>query len=221
MSPRPVRALAAALALTTAAAIGWTALATPAAAQRAARQPQAEAFIATQAARALAILGDRSLPLARKQALFRGFVDEAVDVPRISTFVLGRYARGLRPAQRAEFQALFREYASNLYEARLGDYRGERLQVTGSVARSPSDVVVSSRIEGGQLQQPETVRWRLARSGAGARSNWRVVDIEIRGVWLAVVQQQDYVSTLDAARGDLSVLMNQLRQEIARQERRG
>jgi len=130
--------------------------------------------------------------------------------------VLGSYARGLKPAQRTQFQQLFREYASNLYEARLGDYRGERVQVTGSIGRSPTDVVVNSVISGGGLRQPETVRWRLARSGR----SWRVVDIEVRGVWLAVVQQQDYVSTLDAARGDINVLMNQLRQEVARQNRR-
>jgi phospholipid transport system substrate-binding protein len=164
----------------------------------------------------VSILASRSLSLAQKQAEFRGFVDEVVDVPRISTFVLGRYARGLKPAQRTQFQQLFREYASNLYEARLGDYRGERVQVTGSIGRSPTDVVVNSVISGGGLRQPETVRWRLARSG----QSWRVVDIEVRGVWLAVVQQQDYVSTLDAARGDINVLMNQLRQEVARQNRR-
>ena len=215
MSSRVLRALAAGLVISTSAVVIGAAP-TPAQAQRAARNAQAEAFVSTQASRAIAILADRTSPMGQKQAQFRTFVDQAVDVPRISSFVLGRYARRLTPAQRTQFQQLFREYASNLYEARLGDYRGERLQVTGSTARSPAEVVVDTVLSGGQLRQPETVRWRLARSGAA----WRVVDIEIRGVWLAVVQQQDYVSTLDAARGDINVLMNQLRAEIARQNRR-
>ena len=130
--------------------------------------------------------------------------------------VLGRYARTASAAQRAQFQQVFREYASNLYEARLGDYGGERVQVTGSVVRNANDVVVNTLISGGQLRQPETVRWRLARSGRA----WKVQDVEVRGIWLAVVQQQDYVSTLDAAGGDLNILIDQLRGEVARQNGR-
>jgi phospholipid transport system substrate-binding protein len=216
MRIRAFRAAAAALVLAAAAGAGAFLLPAPAEAQRVARNAQAEAFVQAQASRAVAILANRSLSVGQKQVQFRTFVDQTVDVPRISLFVLGRYARGLKPAQRAQFETLFREYASNLYEARLGDYRGEQVRVTGSTARSANDVVVSSVISGGQLRQPEAVRWRLARAG----SSWRVIDIEVRGVWLAVVQQQDYVSTLDAARGDINVLMNQLRQEVARQNRR-
>lgn len=215
MRIRAFRAAAAALVLAAAAGAGAALLPAPAEAQRVARNAQAEAFVQAQASRAVSILANRSLSTGQKQAQFRTFVDQTVDVPRISLFVLGRYARGLKPAQRAQFQTLFREYASNLYEARLGDYRGEQVRVTGSTARSANDVVVGTVISGGQLRKPETVRWRLTRAG----SSWRVIDIEVRGVWLAVVQQQDYVSTLDAARGDINVLMNQLRAEVARQNR--
>jgi phospholipid transport system substrate-binding protein len=213
---KPLHALAAAAVLASAAAGALAGFPEPAAAQRTARNAQAEAFMQAQASRALGILGNRALSRPQKEAQFRAFVDEAVDVAGISRYVLGRYARTASAAQRAQFQQVFREYASNLYEARLGDYRGERIQVTGSVARSANDVVVNSVISGGQLRQPETVRWRLARSGRA----WKVQDVEVRGIWLAVVQQQDYVSTLDAAGGNLNVLINQLRGEVARQNAR-
>jgi phospholipid transport system substrate-binding protein len=209
---KPLHALAAAAVIASGAAGALAGFPEPAEAQRVARNAQAEAFMQAQASRALAILSNRTLSRPQKEAQFRAFVDEVVDVPGISRYVLGRYARTASGAQRAQFQQVFREYASNLYEARLGDYRGERIQVTGSLARNANDVVVNSVISGGQLRQPETVRWRLARSGGA----WKVQDVEVRGIWLAVVQQQDYVSTLDAAGGNLNVLINQLRGEVAR-----
>jgi phospholipid transport system substrate-binding protein len=213
---KPLHALTAAAVLAAGAAGAVAGFPEPAAAQRTARNAQAEAFMQAQASRAVAILSNRALSRPQKEAQFRAFVDEVVDVAGISRYVLGRYARTASAAQRGQFQQVFREYASNLYEARLGDYGGERVQVTGSVARNANDVVVNTLISGGQLRQPETVRWRLARSGRA----WKVQDVEVRGIWLAVVQQQDYVSTLDAAGGNLNVLINQLRGEVARQNRR-
>lgn len=204
------RALALALAL--AAAPAGLALTAPgeALAQRA-RDASAEAFIQAQAQRAIGILSNRSLSRPQKAAQFRAFVDSTVDVPRVTTFVLGKYARTASPAQRAQFAQAFRDYATGVYERRLGEYGGERVQVTGSAVRRPGDVVVTTLVSGGGLSRPETVRWRVARSGAG----WRVVDVEVRGVYLAVTQQADFTSTLDTAGGDLNVLINQLRRQTA------
>lgn len=214
---RPLRAAAVGLALVAAGAAGLSvAVPSPAAAQRA-RDAAAEAFVAAQSQRALAILNDRSLSPAAKQAQFRTFVNQVVDVPRITTLVLGKYARAITPAQRTQFAQVFREYASNVYENRLDDYRGERFQVTGSTVSRPGQAVVSSLISGGQLRRPEVVQWRLQRVG----QSWRVVDVNVRGVWLAVAQQSDFTSTVDNAGGRVEVLINQLRRQVAQQERRG
>lgn len=188
----------------------------PAAAQ-AARDAQAEAFINGASQRALAILNNRGLPPAQKAAQFRTFVDQHADVPRITSFVLGKYARTITPAQRTQFNAVFRDYASGVYETRLDEYRGERFQVTGSQVRKPGDVVVVSQVSGGQLREPQTVRWRVIRGAAG----WRVVDVEVLGVWLAITQQQDFVATIDNAGGNINTLINQLRTQIRQQQARG
>ncbi|MBW3560462.1 MAG: ABC transporter substrate-binding protein [Proteobacteria bacterium] len=199
-------------ALVLAAAPAGPALLAPVEAQaQRAREASAEAFIQTQAQRAIGILADRNLSRPQKADQFRTFIDQAADVPRITTFVLGKYARTASPAQRAQFAQVFRAYATSVYERRLGEYGGERVQVTGSAIRRPGDVVVSTLISGGRLSRPETVRWRVVRSG----SSWRVVDVEVRGVYLAVTQQADFTSTLDNAGGDLNVLINQLRRQTA------
>ena len=139
-------------------------------------------------------------------------------MPRITRFVLGKYARSITPAQMQQFAPVFRSYANNVYESRLGQYKGETLKVTGSVARTPTDVVVASSVGGGQLKKPERVNWRLLK---GADGRWRAVDVQVQGVWLAITQQQDFVSTIDNAGGKVEVLIAQLRQQVAQQDAGG
>ena len=175
------------------------------AARRSARNPQAEAFVEVQAQKVLSVLADRSLSLAQKQQAFRRLIDQIADVPKITNFVLGKYARTISPAQRAQFNTVFRTYAENVYQSRISEFRGETLKVTGSVARTAGDVVVSTLVLGGG-RDPIAVSWRVL----GAGGAWKVVDVQIRGVWLAITQQQDFVSTIDNAGGDIGVLIAQL-----------
>lgn len=186
----------------------------PAAAQPAApraRDLAAEQFVQAQAQRIISILADRRLSEAEKRRVFRQTIDEVVDVPRITTFVLGKYARTIAPAQRQDFATVFRRYAESVYEKRIGDYHGQTLAVTGSVARKPGDVVVSSTVTGPRPAQPLPLAWRVLSVGGV----WKVVDVQVRGVWLAITQQQDFVSTIDQAHGDIGVLIAQLRAATA------
>ena len=202
-NPSPTRrgANAALLAFCGAAAL---AVASPALAQ--ARDPGAEAFVQTKAQKVISVLANKGMPDAQKKQVFHQAVDELADVPKITNFVLGKYARTITPDQRARFTPVFRAYAENVYQSRIDDYRGEQLKVTGSVVRKPGDVIVNSTISGGQLSQPVQVSWRVLGGGA----SWKVVDMQFKGIWLAITQQQDFVSTIDNAGGNVDVLINQL-----------
>ena len=121
------------------------------------------------------------------------------------------------PATPEPFAAIFREYASNVYESRLNEYHGESLRVTGSVARTPTDVIVQSQVFGGKLEQPVTVLWRVLAEGGG----WKVVDVQVQGVWLAITEQQDFVSTIDNSGGNIQVLIDQLKRQVAKEAATG
>jgi phospholipid transport system substrate-binding protein len=190
---------------------------TPALAQSGARNAGAEQFVQTQAQRALNILTQHRGDTATEKRLFRAFIDQVADVPRITYFVLGKYSRSISPGQQHEFGVVFREYASNVYESRLNEYHGESLRVTGSTARSPTDVVVQTQVYGGKLDQPVEVSWRVLAEGGG----WKVVDVQVDGVWLAITQQQDFVSTVDNAGGNIQVLIDQLKRQVAKDEAGG
>lgn len=178
----------------------------PAFAQSGARDPGAEAFVQAKAQRVVTVLANKGMTDAQKKQVFHQAVDELADVPRITNFVLGKYARTITPDQKARFSSAFRVYAENVYQSRIDDYRGEQLKVTGSVVRKPGDVIVNTVISGGQITQPLPVSWRVLGGGA----NWKVVDVQFKGIWLAITQQQDFVSTIDNAGGNIDVLINQL-----------
>ncbi len=203
--------LAGALALAVAAPLGLVGAPAAAQAVRGHGDPSAEAFVQTEASKGVAILNDRSLSMAAKKQAFYGFVNQVADVPRITNFVLGRYRRQVSPAQYQQFAEIFRDYADSVYETRLGDYHGERLQVTGSLVRAPGDVVVSSLVTGGDFKGQPVVNWRVLQGPQG----WKIVDVQAQGVWLAVVEQQDFTSTLANANGDIDVLIRQLRTQAA------
>jgi phospholipid transport system substrate-binding protein len=189
-------------------AVGMMGGATPSRAQNA-REPAAEQFVQNGAQQVLTVLANRSMSEAQKEAAFHRAIDSLADVPKITNFVLGKYARSITPAQRAQFAPVFRAYAESVYRNRLNDYHGETVKVTGSTVRKPGDVIVTTQISNGQLTQPVGISWRVLNAGGA----WKVVDVQFKGVWLAITQQQDFVSTIDNAHGDIDVLIAQLRRD--------
>lgn len=177
-----------------------------------AREPSAEQFVQAGAQRVISVLADHSLNEAQKEAAFHSAIDDLADVPKITNFVLGKYARTITPEQRARFTPTFRTYAESVYRNRLNDYHGETVKVTGSTVRKPGDVIVNTQVTGGQLSQPVLVSWRVL----GSPGAWKAVDVQFKGVWLAITQQQDFVSTIDNAHGNIDVLITQLQRDAKR-----
>jgi phospholipid transport system substrate-binding protein len=210
INDRPTRRLAQ-FALVALVGLGALSQAHPALAQ-ATRDSQAEQFVQTRAQTVISVLADKSKSVAQKKATFHQAIDQLADVPKITNFVLGKYARTITPDQRARFTPAFRTYAENVYQNRISDYNGEVLKVTGSTVRKPGDVIVNTTISGGQIDQPLPVSWRVLGGG----TSWKVVDVQFKGVWLAITQQQDFVSTIDNAGGNVDVLISQLQRDAQR-----
>jgi phospholipid transport system substrate-binding protein len=209
---RSQAAVLAAFAVLAGAAAAPALLPSPAYAQ-AVRDAGAEQYVQAQAQRVVGVLNDARMDRAEKIKTFRGIIDQIADVPVITRFVLGKYARSITPGQMQTFSTVFRQYAQNVYETRLGEYHGETVKVTGSIVRNPGDVVVNTVISGGHVDRPLVVSWRVL-GGGGA---WKVVDVQVAGVWLAITQQQDFVSTIDNAGGNIDVLIGQLQRQVQQQ----
>jgi phospholipid transport system substrate-binding protein len=180
------------------------------AASAAAADAGAEAFVTERANEILEILGDDSMAMDAKKAEFRTIVEEVADVPAIARFVLGRYSREATESDLADFTAVFRDYATGFYEARLDDYGGQTVTVTGSTDRQPGDTVVHTVITGGE-GEPLDVNWRVLTRESGLK----VVDVEVLGVWLAINERDAVTSIINNNRGSVAAATAALRQKIA------
>ena len=188
------------------AALGLSALAPVHALALADRDLAAEAFVQSEGQKALTVISNRALSPSARATAFRQIVDQIADFRKISSFVLGKYARVMTPPQRQRFEVAFKTYAQRLFQTQMASFKGDQLTVTGSAVRAPGDSVVTTRVTGDKSAGPLTVSWRVL----GAGNAFKVVDVQTRGVWLAITLQQDFVSTIDNAGGSVEALIQRL-----------
>lgn len=134
--------------------------------------PEAEAAIAEAAT---IVTG----PSQRTSALI-----DRMDADAIARFTLGRHARSFTAADVARYSEALEAFLATMIERESGRFAGSDVEIIGSIDRSPSDSIVSTRIYK-RDGQTDTIRWRLM-----ARNNgWRIVDVEVAGLWLAIEQR--------------------------------
>ena len=145
-------------------------------------------------------------------------VDKHVDMRRVGRFTLGQYARQMSDEQRAVYYPLFQDYATLVYQKTLSEYSGQKLSVTGSIARSERDIIVNSRIadaQPGDQFADVTIHWRVYRNRDG---DMTVVDAGANNVWLAIEQRSQFTSVIanngGGARG-IDALIAQLRDQVS------
>ncbi|MGQ0533727.1 MAG: MlaC/ttg2D family ABC transporter substrate-binding protein [Caulobacteraceae bacterium] len=189
----------------------------------AARDQAAEQYVQESASRALETLGDRSLSATQRQQTFTRLMSDFADMPRISTYVLGRYGGELRAnaALRSEWRNTFQAYAIATYETRLERFSGSSIRVTGSRIVREGVVDVASQVTPHGQDRPMLVQWRLYRSGGG----WKVFDLQLafeggNAIWLGAQQQLDFLAILDRNNGDIQALMTVLRGQTASMRQR-
>lgn len=180
----------------------------------AARNADAERYVQENAAEALRTLGDRSVPATQRRQTFNTLMTRFADVPRVATFVLGRYGAQLRSdaTLRGEWNAAFQDYSIAVYETQLDRYSGGSIRVTDSVERvAGRDVIVSSEIVPRGASRPLPVQWRMLRSG----NTWKVVDVSLliegNQIWLAQQQQAEFIAFLGRNNGDIRALIGNVR----------
>jgi phospholipid transport system substrate-binding protein len=170
----------------------------------------AAAFIRGFADQGTALLADTDLsPHLRAQA-FRRLFREGFALDAISRFVVGKHWRGASAAERAEFRDLFEHYIVATYTRHMDDYAGESLTLgTARLGKAQSATVSSLILR--PRSAPISVDWRLRQ----AEGSWRIVDVVIEGVSLAIAQRAEFASVIRGTGGRLAGLLARLRQASA------
>jgi phospholipid transport system substrate-binding protein len=194
-------------------AIVLTVLTAPAA--RAAAAHPAEAFVQENVDRAFVILNNAELSEEQRYAQFRELILSLMDARRIGMFTLGTYANRASKDEVDAFIAAFSDYTIRfIYGAGFAQTRGQAPKVTGSVQRAPDDVVVTCEVTGPNSQnaQPIKVAFRVRRTPDGRPI---VTDLQVEGVWLALLQRSDFSAFLQQNGGRIGDLTSDL-QRLAR-----
>lgn len=171
----------------------------------------AESLVQTVADEVTSLI--RSGAPAREQAQrFREIFERTAATPQIARFVMGRTWREMTDAQRAAFEDAFLDYVARIYVGILGDYKGQRLLVTGSRDFGQKGVLVYSiaKAEGAADTQ---VEWLISdRAGGEAK----LVDLTVEGVSMLQSQRQEFAAMLEKRGGDVDRLIADLREGNAR-----
>ncbi len=168
----------------------------------------AKALIGDIADRGIGFLSDTSLSQEKREAEFRDLLNDAFDMETIGRFALGRFWKTATPVQKKEYQKLFNELIVRVYTARFKEYDGQKLEVTGARKDSANDdVIVHTTIIPKRGQQKFVVEWRVR----GKNQKFKVVDILVEGVSMALTQRSDFASVIQRGGGNVDILLEHLR----------
>lgn len=166
----------------------------------------AEGFVQRNADLALESLNNPALSLVDRERAFAELMTRFADLSRISRFVLGRYGRSFSPAQYETFRGKFYDYAIAVYATQLDQFRGDSIRVTGSIDPRPGESIVATQVNR-RLGQPLSIRWRVLRD---ANNDFKIIDAELGGVFLAIQQRSDFEAFLEQAHGRPEALIGRL-----------
>jgi phospholipid transport system substrate-binding protein len=181
--------------------------------------PGAPARAATDAPGFISDLGERAVKVltsteseADREKQFRSLFDEGFDVPGIARFVLGTYWRTAPEAQRKEFEQLFESYVVHAYTVRFSAYSGQQMKIGASRPEGDAGSLVSSQMvspAGGT--PPVKIDWRVAKSD----SVYKITDVIVEGVSMAVTERQEFASIIQRGGGQVEALLKLLRERTA------
>lgn len=166
----------------------------------------AERFIDNLAQEGIGFLGNKDMSHEERKAAFKKLLGSKFDMQTIGRFALGRHWHTATPEQRKEYLKLFQQMTVEVYSQRFSDYQGQSLKVQGSRPEGTADILVNSVIL--QDSGPEVkVDWRVRQKNG----TYKVVDVIVEGVSMAVTQRSDFSSVIQRGGGNLEVLLAHLR----------
>lgn len=158
----------------------------------------------------LVILRDTSRDDAERRAALEQIANQRFDFRTMARLVMGRNWKRLDDAQRDELVAEFKTYLAHDYGSRIKRYDQEDVAVIGEEPKPRGDVVVATKIVGGE-NDGALVDYRLRRRNG----EWRIIDVVVEGISLVANFRDQFGEVV--ARGGPEHLLRKLREKNAEQ----
>ncbi len=176
---------------------------------RAESAQEASSMISKLANRALEILGNKTIPLAKREAKFRVLFEKNFHIRSIGVFVLGRNWRRATPAQRKAYLDVFELFIVKTYTVRLSQYAGEKFKIVKAVGPDDRGVYMVDS----EIQRPGKTKISLSWVIRRAKAGLRVVDIVIENLSMAQTQREDFAAII-RKRGSIDGLISALKEKM-------
>ena len=137
------------------------------------------------------------------QRRFAGLLNRYINVPSVANFALGTKRASLPAGDKGKFYSLVANYAAGLFVFYVQDFQGSDLKINSSSEQGAFTVVDSTIVGTG-----EQLRWRLI----GSPGNYRIADMNVKGIWLSIAMKKMFEDTLNASNGDFQPLYAKLRE---------
>lgn len=172
-------------------------------ADQAADAADAQKFINGLASNALILVNDKAMSDKDRAEKFRTLFVATFDLPEIGKFVLGRHWKNATPAQQKDFIEFFEDFTVLTWSTRFKDYSGVSFAIDGAAPADDGYWQVDLRIIRNQ-GDPLPLGWRIHK----VDGNWRITDILVEGVSMALTQRQDFASAMQSSGGSLDALLD-------------
>lgn len=170
----------------------------------------AQALVRAFADQGVQLLEDKgAIPAARAER-FRALLREYFALDVIARWVLGRHWNRFTTAEQTEYRQLFEDLVVYGYVKRFGEYTGEQLRITHTLADSASQATVFSEIDRPSGGQPVNVDWRVGVSREGV---YRITDVVVENVSLSQTWRSDFSATFQQG-GGAAALLDSMRERI-------
>jgi phospholipid transport system substrate-binding protein len=170
-------------------------------------------FIRSLADRAITTLTTEGITTESRRSKFRDLFREGFAINGIARFVLGRYWRGASEVDRTEYLALFEDVIVTTWADRFSEYSGQKFTVQDAVnapsAHQAERVAIVRSTFFTDPTTPVRIDWRVASRG----DIYKITDVSVEGISMANTQRDEFASVIRKNGGELSPLLEILRQK--------
>ncbi len=169
-------------------------------------------FLRDISARAETMLVNRTLDTEQRKEVLEDLIASGFDLDAMSRFVLAKHWKNATPAERAEFQSLFRDYIILTIGRHMDSIPRFDLEVVAGRRLGENALAMRSNLHFGEDRSTLFIDWRLRRHGG----HWRIADIVVQGISFASVIRSEFVGVIDSHGGEVESLLVELRKKTLR-----
>lgn len=178
-------------------------------------QAPAQAATPVAATKFIEDLGGRLVPIlagdarsdAEREEQLKVLIRDGFELAITGRFVLGKFWRRANAAQREEYQRLFAQYVVTTAARRFAPFRDITFQIVDSRKVGKKDIMIRTLLIRPDKEVPAD--WRVRKVGDG----YRLIDVQIAGISLALTQRQDFAAVISAE--GIDGLLANLRSQVA------